>query len=528
MIELDDPGERRIGPYTIVSSLAHGATSEVVKAIDTDLRRTVAIKLLSPEFVKDSEALARFERESRAITQLDHPNIARIYETGISVDGQPYLVMEFVDGRSLMELIQDKIELPISQQLELIIQVAEGLRGALNRNIIHRDIKPANLMVNRDYLVKIVDFGLHKVIREDTYQSVAGRLMGTPRYMAPEVAMGRPADHRSDIYSLGATSYHFLAGQPPFDGETPAAVMMRHVNSPLTPLYLLSPQIPADVCEIVNRAMAKDPNHRYQDYDELLSDLKAAKMARWAKDRAVAGAPSLEEQAAEREAAQVAAVEGEEPAVVASGASETPAEAAGTRRRPPSYMTQGRVIAAERVEPTAAAGGGGRLVILAIVLLAGVAGLLFLARPGEMGESSGGLRGLVQTLMARLSSGETAEDRYYRQYEATLERVAFIASAVKEYVSATGRDPATLDDLIQYKLVTEDDVLDGFGESMRYEPTAERVRAPGPDGRFDTGDDFLADKDGRLLMYPPKPDRLEVKEFLSVRERGKQREPSGL
>ena len=145
-----------------------------------------------------------------------------------------------------------------------------------------------------------------------------------------------------------------------------------------------------------------------------------------------------------------------------------------------------------------------------------------------MGESSGGLRGLVQTLMARLSSGETAEDRYYRQYEATLERVAFIASAVKEYVSATGRDPATLDDLIQYKLVTEDDVLDGFGESMRYEPTAERVRAPGPDGRFDTGDDFLADKDGRLLMYPPKPDRLEVKEFLSVRERGKQREPSGL
>jgi len=285
MTETRDSSRLRIGPFEVVGAIARGATCEVVKALDSDQGRTVAIKILSPGLVGNPDALARFERESHALAELQHPNIARIYGSGIAPDGRPYFALEFVEGQSLMGLILDKVEMPLAQQLDLMIQAAEGLRAAFQSNIIHRDVKPANLMVEMGISLKIVDFGLAKIVREGASQKGAGLFMGTPRYMATEVVLGRPADHRSDIYSLGATFYHLLTGRPPYDGDTPAAVMDQHVRSSLTPPHLFNPEIPADVSDIVEKAMAKEPGHRYHDYDELLSDLKAAKMACVARER---------------------------------------------------------------------------------------------------------------------------------------------------------------------------------------------------------------------------------------------------
>lgn len=508
MIELRDPNERRIGPYTIVATIARGATSEILKAIDRDLDRVVAIKLLSKEFVRDPEALARFERESRAVTRLNHPNIARIYEAGISVEGQPYFIMEFIDGRSLMDLIRDKADLPFSRQVDLIIQAAEGLRSALSSNIIHRDIKPANLMVTVEYQVKIVDFGLVKVIGDETYKTVAGRLIGTPRYMAPEIALGRSGDYRSDIYSLGATFYHLLTGQPPFDGETPAAVMMQHLNSPLTPPYLINPLVPADICEIVQKCLAKDPNDRYQDYDELLADLKAAKVARLAKERE-----------ATKEGPEAL---GPEPSLTAP----VPSDAAAGRAvpKPAAATTIAPVMKAEPARPAV----GGRLFLLILALLLAAGGGLAWFMTAQTSEQRLGLPDLVRSLIGILGRGESPEERYNRQYTDTLKRMNFIRDAIVEYVLAAGEYPGSLDDLVKRKIVTRSELLDGFGGKMRYEASVRRIRAPGPDGVLDSTDDFLMDADGRLLMHPTEPELKQEEEFIKIRERDKSGPPGVL
>jgi tRNA A-37 threonylcarbamoyl transferase component Bud32 len=465
MTDVPELTPSRIGSYTVVAHLARGATSEVVKAVSADGSQTVAIKLLSREFVRAPETLARFEYEARAIPALDHPNVARIHEAGVTPDGRPYIVMEFVDGPSVMDMIRNKVELDFWQQLDLIVQAAAGLQAAENHNIIHRDVKPGNLMVNRDQNLKVVDFGLAKVIREDAYKSVAGMVMGTPKYMAPEVAMGRPADYRSDIYSLGATFYHLLTGRQPFDGETPAAVMMQHVKSPLTPPHLLNPLIPTDIGEIVERAMAKDPNHRYQTYDEMLSDLKAAMMAQMVKARMGPPERPVREWRSEEAA-------GSGTVVAAAGVAR-----ARSRRR--------RLL-----------GASAALLTLVIALL------LYLPNPPANNGSSRRLPALVHALLSRLGRGESAERLYARGYKTTLEKIKFVASGITEYSTAMGRPPSKLEDLVARRIVGDNDLLDGFGGPMRYETATRRIRTAGPDRLFDTADDFLADEAGRILLQP--------------------------
>jgi len=491
---------RKIGPYTIVGSLARGATSEVLKAIDEDVNRVVAIKLLSPEFVRNPEALERFERESRTVTRLHHPGVAAIHEAGVTLEGQPYLVMEYVDGRSLRELISNKTDLSFTQQLNLIIQAAEGLGAALSHSIIHRDIKPANLMVDRDWHLKVVDFGLAKIIGEDTYKSVAGSVMGTPRYMAPEIALGRTGDYRSDIYSLGATFYHLLTGRPPFDGDTPAAVMLQHVNSPLASPHLLNPHVPADICEIVLKAMAKDPTHRYQDYDELLSDLKAAKMGRLAREK------SGRFEVGEIEKAAVRHAPAAEPVL----------------SRPPSYMTEGKVTAAPRGDSYWTWRANKRLKAMGVLLAIGTAVLILAAWPTGREESGRGLRSIVGALVSRLTLwGEAPEDAYFNQYTTSLDKIQYLVLGVKEYVVATGRYPSSLEDLVERRIIVKTEFLDAWGGTIRFEPQTRLIRAAGPDGILGTGDDFVADENGRVLQRPAEPERLAVEKDTELRERGK-------
>lgn len=518
MREIKDPNERRVGPYTVVGTLARGATSEVVKAIDPDLNRTVAVKVLSAELVKDADSLARFERESRAVTILDHPNIARIYDTGVSTEGQPYLVMEYVDGRSMMDLIHDKIEFPLSQQIDMIIQAAEGLNAALNRQIIHRDIKPANLMIDRDFNLKVIDFGLAKVISEDAYKSVAGVVMGTPRYMAPEVALGRTADYRSDIYSLAATFYHLATGQPPFDGDTPAAVMMQHVNSPLTPAYMINPQIPADVCEIMEKAMAKDINHRYQDYSRLIGDLKEAKMARLAREKHQAGGAGPDEEAygGYGDDTPTAEYEGYRPASSRGDM----AQAAQERGEGHSLYRSAAepVVQTYEPKPEKAPSGNRTLLLLALLLVVAVGSLMLATFSGESGEDESGLSKILSGITSIFSKkGKTTEEVYYDNYIKTVEQIDFLEAAVREYVAAAGMIPSSLDDLVDKKIVSEDELLDGFGGRIIYEPPTRSIRAPGPDGILNTLDDFLSDVNGRLVQFPEKPETLSMEEFITIR-----------
>ncbi|MBM3334900.1 serine/threonine protein kinase, partial [Candidatus Sumerlaeota bacterium] len=434
MVDSADSIAGQVGQYKIIRSLARGATSEVIETLDTVNNRPVALKLFSRDFLKEPDAASRFRRESAALTELSHPNIACIYEAGVAPDGRPFFAMEFVNGPSLRSLIEDRVEVTLLTQLDLMIQAAEGLGAALNRNIIHRDVKPANLMVEGlpadgdgkreaggerreagKLRVKIVDFGLAKIMREDADQSAVRKLIGTPKYMAPEVTLGRPADYRSDIYSLGATFYHLMSGRPPFDGPTAAAIMRQHVNSPLTPLHLLDPTMPSDVCEIFERAMAKDPCQRYQDYDELLSDLKAARMA------LVSRASLASDQSV------VAATRGE------------------SQQPPASYMSYGsyrpyrsdRISAADQSTVCREKRSRAWLVAAAIILAAAALLVAYQKVARTRSESQAGPRGLIQSLVRWLGKAESPRQPAVSQEQTTLARIDLVRSAIRRFRGTT-------------------------------------------------------------------------------------------
>jgi ribosomal protein S28E/S33 len=285
--------ERRMAQhYAISGVLGRGGMGEVLKALDTRNGRTVAIKMIDPVQAQDAETLRRFEREARSVQALDHPNIARIFGMEYDEKHNPFIVMEFVDGVSLDLYAKGAADASYSVLCDYVLQAAHGLEAAHRRSIIHRDIKPSNLLVTGDGLLKIFDFGLAKSMFDRSFVTATGMVVGTPRYISPEQGMGRTVDHRSDIYSLGATFYELMTHQCPFDGDTALAIMMKHINSPLTPPYMINPKVPGDINEIICRMMAKDPGERYQDYESLIRELEAAKIHRMAKEKRRAIGPS--------------------------------------------------------------------------------------------------------------------------------------------------------------------------------------------------------------------------------------------
>ena len=235
----------RLGPYEILAPIGAGGMGEVYKARDTRLERTVAIKVGAAKFSE------RFEREARAVAALNHPNICTLHDVGAD-----YLVMEYVDGATVSG------PMPVEQALKLAIQIAGALEEAHSKGILHRDLKPSNILVTAKGAAKLLDFGLAKLaVDSDATQTMAGALMGTPMYMAPEQAEGKPADRRSDVFSFGAVLYEMLAGRRAFDSL--AAVVRDN------PKLL---DAPAEVARIVTRCLAKSPAERFQS----MTDLKAA------------------------------------------------------------------------------------------------------------------------------------------------------------------------------------------------------------------------------------------------------------
>lgn len=271
-----DLAGRQLGDFRLLRRLGRGAMAEVYLAEQRSLGRRVAVKVLKGQLAADETYVRRFHNEARAAAALVHANIVQIYEVGC-VEGVHYLAQEYVEGHNLQQLI-DRGRLPdVPQAVSIMRQVASALLKAAERGIVHRDIKPANILLARDGLVKVADFGLARTSGDKTNQlTQIGITLGTPLYMSPEQAEGKPLDVRSDIYSLGVTCYHMLSGRTPFTGETPLAVAMQHVRHAPERLENLRPDLPAALCRIVHRMLEKDPADRYPTPKELLQDLRVS------------------------------------------------------------------------------------------------------------------------------------------------------------------------------------------------------------------------------------------------------------
>jgi serine/threonine-protein kinase len=266
--DLDLAG-RSLGGYRLVRLLGSGAMADVYLAEQQSLGRQVAVKVLRPETTRHVAAVERFTQEARAAASLVHGNIVQIHEVAC-VDGLHFLAEEYVAGPSLRAWLVARGPLDARQALAVLAQVGSALARSARQGIVHRDIKPENLLVTPAGEVKVADFGLARVLAADLALTQDGTALGTPLYMSPEQGQGGTVDARSDLYSLGATVYHLLAGHPPFTGQTPVSVVMAHIQEPLVPLATLRPDLPAGLCDIVDRLLAKLPAGRFQSPEELL------------------------------------------------------------------------------------------------------------------------------------------------------------------------------------------------------------------------------------------------------------------
>jgi serine/threonine-protein kinase len=259
------------GRYRIQRKLGAGGMADVYLAEDQELGRRVAIKILNNRHANDAQFIERFRREAKNAAALNHPNIVSIYDRGEAEDTY-YIAMEFLDGRTLKELIISRGAAPINVAIEYARQILSALRFAHRHGIVHRDIKPHNVLVDGEGRVKVTDFG---IARAGTSQMTeTGSIVGTAQYLSPEQARGGEVDPRSDLYSLGVVLYELLTGKTPFDGETPVEIAMKHLSTAPKPPSKLRPDIPPDLDMVVMRALAKTPDDRYQSADEMEADLE--------------------------------------------------------------------------------------------------------------------------------------------------------------------------------------------------------------------------------------------------------------
>ncbi|QDV56129.1 serine/threonine-protein kinase [Rosistilla oblonga] len=266
----------QLGDLQILRRLGRGGMADVYLAKQVSLERQVAVKILRASLANDNNYVERFRREARAAAKLSHPNIVQVYDVGRS-DGRYYISQEFVDGRNLREQVDREGPLSLQRALDVMLGVAAALDAASEQGITHRDIKPENIMLSSKGNVKVADFGLARIANPDFQSELTqvGLTLGTPLYMSPEQVQGKPVDVRSDLYSLGVTMFHVLTGRPPFEGETPLAIAVRHLHEtpPRISAMRMDDHVPDWVDEVVARLMAKDPKQRFDSPSRLVDYL---------------------------------------------------------------------------------------------------------------------------------------------------------------------------------------------------------------------------------------------------------------
>jgi serine/threonine-protein kinase len=269
-------GKRLDGRYEVSELIGVGGMADVYKAIDMVDNKTVAVKILKPEFSDNEEFIRRFRNESKAIAVLSHPNIVKIFDVGFT-DKLQFIVMEYIDGITLKEFIEQQGVLKWKDTIHFVIQVLRALQHAHDRGIVHRDIKPQNIMLFPDGTIKVMDFGIARFAREDLKSTISDKAIGSVHYISPEQASGNVTDERSDIYSVGIMMYEMLTGVKPFDADNPLTVVLMHMQKGAKPPRLINDSIPEGLEEIVMRAMQADPGKRYQSASEMIKDIEEFK-----------------------------------------------------------------------------------------------------------------------------------------------------------------------------------------------------------------------------------------------------------
>jgi beta-lactam-binding protein with PASTA domain/predicted Ser/Thr protein kinase len=259
------------GRYRVVRKLGSGGMADVYLAEDEELGRRVAIKILNERHANDEQFVERFRREAKNAAGLSHPNIVSIYDRG-EAEGTYYIAMEYLDGRSLKELVTARGPLPIGDAIAFTREVLSALRFAHRKGVVHRDIKPHNVMADADGRLKVTDFGIARA--GASQMTEAGSIIGTAQYLSPEQARGAAVDQRSDLYSVGIVLYELLTGTVPFNGETPVEIAMRHLSDTPQPPSIKRAEIPPDLDMIVLRALAKNPDDRFQTAAEMDAELE--------------------------------------------------------------------------------------------------------------------------------------------------------------------------------------------------------------------------------------------------------------
>jgi serine/threonine protein kinase len=259
------------GRYRIVRKLGSGGMADVYLSEDEELGRRVAIKILNDRHANDESFVERFRREAKNAASLSHPSIVSIYDRG-EAEGTYYIAMEYLDGRSLKELVVARGPMPIGDAIEFTRQVLGALRFAHRKGVVHRDIKPHNVMADADGRLKVTDFGIARA--GVSQMTEAGSIIGTAQYLSPEQARGAGVDQRSDLYSVGIVLYEMLTGTVPFTGESPVEIAMRHLSDTPRPPSLQRPEIPPDLDMVVLRALAKNPDDRFQTAEEMDAELE--------------------------------------------------------------------------------------------------------------------------------------------------------------------------------------------------------------------------------------------------------------
>ncbi len=288
-VALETTGDTLIGQtlankYRIDERISEGGMGKVYRGTHVLMDKTVAVKVLHPSFAADEKIVARFSREARAASRISHPHALSVTDFGEDEEGRVFLVMEYLQGRTLKEIVRAEGPLNLERIVEIVRQVGGALQTAHEGGVIHRDLKSENIMLintgGTDY-AKVLDFGIAKIMEpeggHDSELTAPNLVIGTPQYMSPEqCSQSAEIDSRSDLYSLGIIIYEMLAGRVPFSGESPTAIMLKQMQEPVPSIVDVRKDLPASIAQVVNRALAKEPNQRYQRVEELVEDLTIA------------------------------------------------------------------------------------------------------------------------------------------------------------------------------------------------------------------------------------------------------------